>query len=161
MLGTMESPHQEPVEITSPVKMDASRGRRFLRASVEWAAIAVAGIAGFVLPVLIWPPAQLFPSPLFPHLRTAIETTRLESFIALGVVGFLAGLFCRLRCIWIGLACVTLFPLAAFAEIAKDPTSHNLIPFEIVMYGLYSLLPLLAGAAGRGIRRLAALGQRK
>ncbi len=137
-----------------------TRGKaRFLRCAAEWMCIAIAGMGGFVLPILFWPPAKTYDAPLFPLVRTAVETLNPASFAAIFVVGCLAGFCCRLPVKVIGLAAMTLFPLAAFAEIAKDGTSHNLIPFEIVAYALYSIVPFFGGLLGRGVRRLTPLGK--
>jgi hypothetical protein len=120
--------------------------------------IAIAGMAGFVLPILIWPPAKTYDAPLFPLVRTAVEVVNPASFATIFVVGCVAGLVCRLPVKVIGLAAMTLFPLAAFAEIAKDGTSHNMIPFEIVAYAIYSIVTFSGGFLGRGLRRLTPLG---
>jgi len=116
-------------------------------------------MAAFLFPVLIIPPTRIYPAPLFPLLRASLEDPRRSSFVAIFIVGLLAGFLTRLPIKVIGLAAMTLFPIAAFADIAKDGTSHNLIPFEIVVYLLYSIVPLLGGLTGRSLRQLMALGK--
>lgn len=131
-----------------------------LRIILESIAIAAVGMGAFVLPLVIAPPSRIYPAPLFPLRRTSIEVVRPSSFLMIAAVGFLAGLLCRIPAILIGAACMALFPLAAFAEIAADKTSHNLIPIEIIMYGVFSIVPLIGGLLGRGLRRWTPLGRR-
>jgi hypothetical protein len=47
------------------------------------------------------------------------------------------------------------FPVVAIAEIVKDPTSHNLIPFEMVMYAFLAVPTVLGAWVGGLVARLA------
>jgi hypothetical protein len=154
-MGTID----QPATPTSPVLSTAKQQTSVLRWVIEGVILAGAGMGAFLLPLVISPPARIYDAPLFPLLRTSVEGVRGDSFLAIATVGFLAGLLCRIPAPFIGLACMALFPLAAFAEIAADKTSHNLIPFELIMYGIYSIVPFLGGLLGRGLRRLTPLGR--
>lgn len=120
------------------------------RTAIELTASAVAGFAAFLAPLIIVPPPKLFASPLFPLVRTAVENPRMASFIGLAIVGACGGFFGRSSWMLLGLVTMGIFPLCALAEIAKDSTSHNLLPFELIMYGVFSF----AGVIGAGIGRL-------
>jgi hypothetical protein len=123
------------------------------RAAAELAASAIAGFAAFLAPLVIVPPPTLMPSPLFPLVRTAVEDPRISSFAGLAVVGVLGGVFGRSSWILLGLIAMGVFPLCSLAEIAKDSSSHNLLPFEFVMYGIFSLPAVIGAGVGRLIRR--------
>jgi hypothetical protein len=44
-------------------------------------------------------------------------------------------------------------PIVAVIEVARDPTSHNLWPFEFAIYFAYSVVGVLGAAAGTFIRK--------
>ena len=46
-------------------------------------------------------------------------------------------------------------PIVIFAEGIVDPTSHNLFPFELIMYGALSLIALLGAGVGTLARSVA------
>lgn len=118
------------------------------RSTAVLAAMAVGGLACLVAPVLLLG-APLMDAPLFPLLRTGIEKLGWPALLLLLALGIAGGLLSPVRARWLGLASVALLPLAAFAEMAKDPTSHNLIPFEL---GMYAFLSIAAGFGARGAR---------
>lgn len=120
--------------------------------------IAVAGIGAFVVPTALSPASSRVSAPLFPLLRTAIEHMTWQPLVALGFIGLLAGAFTRLPVVVIALSSVALLPVAMFAEIFADPTSHNLFPFELV-YDAILALPALIGASVAVLARRA-LGRR-
>ena len=109
------------------------------------------GLACVTMPVVIRG-ESLMPAPLFPLLRTAVEQLNWMPIAALAALGLMAGVFTRLWPPLIALASVAALPVAMIAEIVADPTSHNLFPFELVMYAAMALPVLLAALAGRWIR---------
>ncbi len=123
------------------------------RAAIELTASAVAGFAAFLVPLIIVPPPKLFASPLFPLVRTSVENPRIASFVGLAVVGVCGGFFGRCSWVLLGLVTMGIFPLCALAEIVKDSTSHNLLPFELIMYGFFSFAAVIGAGIGRLIRR--------
>lgn len=123
---------------------------RWFGAVGPYAVVAALGLMAVLGPAIGRP---LMPAPLFPLLRTAVEHVGWEALAALGVLGLVAGLATDLRPRWIGLSSIAALPLAAFAEIAADGTSHNLIPFELAMYAFMALPALLMSMLGRALRR--------
>lgn len=94
----------------------------------------------------------LMPAPLFPLLRTGVEHIGWIALVGLGVLGLAAGSLTRLPVLGIGLSSMAIPPIVAIAEIVADPTSHNLIPFELVMYLLMCAPALLMALLGRTVR---------
>lgn len=123
------------------------------RAALELTASAAAGFAAFLAPLIVAPPPKLMASPLFPLVRTAVESPRISSFVGLAIVGGLAGFFAGAPWMLLGLITTGMFPICAMAEIAKDSTSHNLLPLELIMYAIFSLPAVLGAGLGRLIRR--------
>ncbi len=113
------------------------------------AVVAVLGIACIVIPVLDQP---LKPAPLFPLLHTGIEKMGVLPIALLAALGLVAGLATGAPVWAIAITSVALLPCAAIAEIVKDGTSHNLIPFEIIMYGFMAIPVLAMAAVGRFAR---------
>lgn len=106
-----------------------------------------------LLPVVLSPPAGSYDAPLFPLLRTAIETIGLEQLGLLLLAGVLLGFVTQKRMWLLGLAAIAPLPVAAVLEMLVDPSSHNLFPFEFLLYGLYSLIVVAGLVAARMIRR--------
>ncbi len=126
---------------------------RHIRMLTDLALTALAGFIAFLLPVLIHPPASFPKAPLFPAVRAALERPQVGSFIALAVVGVLAGLLLRTRWYLIGPAAMALFPVCTFAEMVADPTSHNLFPIEFVCYGIYAIPAVIGAGVAQGLFR--------
>lgn len=110
------------------------------------AIVAVLGVVCIVVPVLNLP---RMPAPLFPLLRTGVEKLGVIPIALLATLGLVAGLATRAPVWAIAIASVALLPCAAIAEMVKDGTSHNLIPFEIIMYGFMAIPVLAMAAVGR------------
>lgn len=117
------------------------------------AGVAVLGLVCVVGPALA-SGAKPMQAPLFPMLRAAIEGLDSMALILLGVLGIACGLLTKIGTLKVGLASVSLLPLAAIAEIVVDRTSHNLIPFELAMYALLAGPAAIGTLAGRGLRRM-------
>ena len=120
----------------------------------EWPALLLLpplGLLCVTLPVVLRGEA-LMPAPLFPLLRTAIEHLTWMPIAALATMGLLAGLFTRIWPPLIALASIAALPSAMIAELIADATSHNLFPFELVMYAAMALPVFLAALMGRWLR---------
>ncbi len=90
-----------------------------------------------------------------PALSAAIEGLCATSFVGLAVLGAALGVCTRAPVWQLALASVLVFPLLVIPDYIADPTSHNLLPFEL---GLYAVLAFVVGAgavSGRGMRALA------
>ena len=132
--------------------MDSNTRRQsFLPAVAALAAVAALGLFSFVLPTVLIG-ETLLPAPLSPLLRTSIEHMTWIPIAALVGIGFAAGMVTRLPPVLIALASVIALPIAMFAEIVADPTSHNLFPFELAMYLVLTIPPLLAALISRWLR---------
>jgi len=127
----------------------------FRRRALDTAAVLVIVLAGLACVLYSGLSApRLRPSPLFPLLRTSIEGMTWQTLAALAALGLLAGLLTRLPVFAIGLASIATLPVGMVAEIFYDPTSHNMFPFEFVVYLLLQVPALLGALLGLGIRWL-------
>jgi hypothetical protein len=118
------------------------------RTLLELLLSAAAGFVAFLAPVILDPPKAWPVAPLFPVVRETVEHVHPASFVAVALVGLLAGFLGRANWAILGLGTMALLPLCTIAEIAADSTSHNLFPFEFVMYAVFALPAV--GAAGLG-----------
>lgn len=99
---------------------------------------AVGGILSVLIPYLVshgYAGPHKYSAPLFPLLRNAWEALNpFMSGLLLLVVGGGVALVRPKNWFVLGGSTVLLFPLAAILEMNKDPSSHNLWPFEFVLY---------------------------
>lgn len=114
--------------------------------------IAAVGVGCVVAPVMV-SSKPLMDAPLFPLIRTGVESLSWPAPTALLVLGLIAGVVTRWHPVAIGAASVAVFPVVAIAEMVKDPTSHNLIPFEMVMYGFLAVPAVLGAWVGGVVAR--------
>jgi len=106
----------------------------------------IAAIAGYGS---VWLPWMLAGS-----RKNMIDGMQPVSLLYLALVGFGCSLAVPRR-FWIsGLASMALFPFIAVFGAISDPTSHNLIGIEFVMYAFMTVPALLGGALGKMIRVL-------
>ena len=108
-------------------------------------AISILGMLSIILPVFILADLKPYESPLFPLIRTGIEGISIYSLSFLFLSGFIVKLFSNVPSWKIGLMSMILFPLAAICEMIADTTSHNMFPFEFILYGFYTI-PAIIGA---------------
>jgi hypothetical protein len=113
---------------------------------------AFLGLGAVILPVWLLS-LRPCPAPLFPLVRTGIERMSYLTFLFLFISGLLLGFKGKGHPALLGCATMGLFPLVAIAEIFSSPTSHNLWPFEFVMYGLVSLSAVLGAFIGRYVQK--------
>jgi len=106
--------------------------------------VIIAAFAGYLA---VWLPWRLAGS----H-KNMIDGMELISLLYLVLVGFGCGLAVPHR-FWVaGLASMALFPVMAVVGVVRDPTSHNLLGMEFIMYGFLTLPALFGGAVGKVIR---------
>jgi hypothetical protein len=109
-------------------------------------AVSILGIASIIVPVYILGDSlKQYDSPLFPILRTGLEGFSLYSLLFLFLSGFIIKLFSAIPSWKIGLMSMALFPLATICEMIADSSSHNMLPFEFIFYGFYTI-PAIIGA---------------
>ena len=108
----------------------------------------IAAVAGYLA---VWIPWTLAGS----H-KNMVDGMQLSSLLYLTLVGFGCGLAVPHR-FWVaGLASMSLFPVMAIVGAVRDPTSHNLLGMEFVIYGFLTLPAIFGGALGKVIRALLA-----
>jgi len=106
----------------------------------------IAAVAGYLA---VWVPWKLAGSP-----KNMLDGMQLISLFYLMSVGFGCGLAVPHR-FWVaGLASMSLFPVMAIIGVLRDPTSHNLLGVEFIMYGFLTLPVLFGAAVGKVIRDL-------
>ena len=116
------------------------------------------GLTSVCLPVVI---LQLPPHPqggLFPFIFAGTEGMSLLTLILLFASGIMLGLiFCNhpLHPLVFGFATMTALPFLVFAEIAQNPFSHTLWPFEFAVYVFVSLFAVGGAYAGYALRQMA------
>jgi hypothetical protein len=118
-----------------------------MRRTWLWTLVApVLGLMAMISPVLMRRPARWYESPLFPVIRNAQEHLGVWQLVLFFLVGLVLGVVSQTRALVLGALAVVALPLAAFAEMVADPTSHNLWPFEFMFYAFYGVI-VAAGAA--------------
>ncbi len=108
-------------------------------------AISILGMISVILPTLFLKDLKPYDSPVFPLIRIGIEGLSIYSFIFLLLSGFIVKQWSKVSSWKIGLMSMILFPFAAIIEMIVDSSSHNLFPFEFLIY-LLMAIPSLAGA---------------
>lgn len=122
----------------------------------RWGPVVIApllGLMAMILPVIVERPARWHDSPLFPMIRNAVEHVGPWQLVLLFLAGVVLGFLSNRRALQLGLFSILLLPLAAIAEMFADPTSHNLWPFEFVIYGFYGLVVAAGAALAHRVRR--------
>ena len=127
-----------------------------MQKAVWWLAPAL-GLGAMVVPVLVWPPVDPYPAPLFPLLRNAQEYLGLGQLALFFLVGIALGRFNSRHPWCLGITAVSTLPVAAVTEVWVDPTSHTLLPLELIFYAVYGLIVtagILTSRRSREGRRL-------
>jgi hypothetical protein len=108
------------------------------------------GYASWALPPLLIHGAQRWPIPIFFHPLTDASIAFPVSIICLVGSGLLLSLLFSWPAMLI--APVTSLQLFVFAFFDQDP--HQLLPFEIFIYAIYSLPALIGALIGYAMREL-------
>jgi hypothetical protein len=127
-----------------------------------WAGNKVAGSFGALALSLVlytsiatgWHLFGLAPAPAAAGYRYTQALSQPLLWVVILIVVVSAGVGWLTRRKWaVGLGTMSPFPIAMAIEIAQDPTSHNLLPFEVLITWLPAFLLGSAGAAlGRRLR---------
>ena len=121
--------------------------KRMNNVRIDWQLLVVALVASVAGYLALWVPWVLAGS----H-KNMVDGMRPVSLLYLLLVGFGCGLAVPHR-FWVaGLASMALFPVMAIVGAVRDPTSHNLLGIEFVMYAFLTLPAILGGALGKMIR---------
>lgn len=136
-----------------PAFSEPRKSMKYVRTNRQVLVVAlIAAVAGYLA---VWIPWMLAGS----H-KNMVDGMELISLLYLTLVGFGCGLAVPHR-FWVaGLASMSLFPVMAIVGAVRDPTSHDLLGIEFVMYGFLTLPAILGGALGKMIRALLA-GRRR
>jgi hypothetical protein len=111
---------------------------------IDWQLLVVALVASVAGYLALWVPWVLAGS----H-KNMLDGMQPISLLYLVGVGFGCGLAVPRR-FWVaGLASMSLLPIVAIVQGILDPTSHNLLGLEFVMYGFLTLPAILGGALGK------------
>jgi hypothetical protein len=114
----------------------------------------VLGIVSLILPVLIYRLPWEQTSPLFPVLATGVEHMSALILVLLFASGAILGGAFKHAASWAAsMVVMAAMPPFILADVIVDPTSHNLFPFELAMYGALSVLALLGAGVGALVRR--------
>jgi uncharacterized membrane protein len=136
--GCMKPPLREPHNRMKDVNVN----KQVLASAI------IAAVAGYLA---VWLPWKLAGS----H-NNMVDGMELISLLYLMLVGFGCALAVPHR-FWIaGLASMSLFPVMAIVGAVLDPTTHNLLGIELIMYVFLTIPVLLGGAIGKLIRVLLA-----
>jgi hypothetical protein len=101
----------------------------------------------------VWGPWQLAVAAGSSKASNPVDGMRWISAALLVVVGALGGAVAPRQSPWLAMATMGAFPLMAFVDMLRDPTSHNLWPIEFGMYAAMSLLAVAGAAVVASIRR--------
>jgi hypothetical protein len=105
-----------------------------------WFIAPMLGLGAMVAPVLVWPPPNPYSAPLCPLLRNAQEYLGLGQLVLFFLVGMVLGRFNNRHPWLLGFTAVSVLPVVAVAEVRIDPTSHSLLPLELIFYASYGAL---------------------
>lgn len=64
------------------------------------------------------------------------------------ITGFVVGFLCKIIPLMVGLSMISVFLLATFYEMTVFKGSHNLLPFELMIYCLFALPPIVGTYLG-------------
>lgn len=110
---------------------------------------AIVGFLCVTLPPYFVGIKKYYDSPLFPYIRTAIENQGGKafkvSFIMLFIEGIFIGILRPKYWLLLSVATISIFSITSIVEGIYDSSSHNLIPFEFVIYTFFSI-PVCLGA---------------
>ena len=77
------------------------------------------------------------------------------------IIGIVVGYFFRLNPWFSGLSLIFIYPMVSFYEATVYRGSHNLIPFELVVYFLFSLPGVFGVYLGRYVLRKIAISKQQ
>lgn len=123
-----------------------------IRLAVGIIAAVILGLVSVIAPVFVLSQTH-YDAPLFPLVRSGVEGMSSLALTFLLLSGVLLGIVCPRHPLLLGASTMSAFPLLAIAEMSVSPTSHNLWPFEFVIYGFVSLVAVLGAFIGSFIYR--------
>jgi hypothetical protein len=97
----------------------------------------------------VWAPWRLAGSPS----GNPIDGMQIVSLALFPGVGFAVGMLCLRASLWFAAFTMAVFVIEIPLDAIVDPTSHNLLPFELALYAVWSGLALGGAAVGRWARK--------
>jgi hypothetical protein len=130
----------------------------------EWLQGATIGILKeFVISVfvgILWLAIHqmLFSPPLPPHdeyfwSKLALQNYTLSTCVLVSISALLIAYKMEGNPVVVGFGTVAIFPIIVFIEAAVYRGSHNLIPFELIVYAAYGFFPICGAGLGWVIRK--------
>jgi hypothetical protein len=108
----------------------------------------ILGLLSLILPVLAFSPPRE-EAPLFPLLATGVKHMSPATLSLLFLSGvLLSGVFPGKASWMASFLVLVAMPIVILSEGIADPSSHNLFPFELVLYGILTLITLLGAGVG-------------
>ena len=113
------------------------------------------GLLLFIAPLFFIRSPTMRDSPVFPLLRNAIEHMNLEfTVLGLCLTSCLLSFFRPQQWFSTSVGLIWFLPFFTVIEIGFDPASHNLWPFEFVIYFVLLLIAMFGGKLGATIKLL-------
>ena len=103
------------------------------------------------------PPPNYEQAIFLPIVSQALEKPPIISILLVAVVGFAAGAFGRGPIWLVGPATMLAFPIWAVIDGLAGGGGHDMIPFEIIMYGFFAVVCIGPTTFGRLARFLVEL----
>jgi len=111
------------------------------------------GLLSVTIPTIMFVPKKYYDSFGFWLIQTGIESFSIYNVLCLAISGMLIGVI-HPKSAWIyGAATILPFPIYAIAEMIKNPSSHNLFPFEFVFYSIMALPGMFGAETSSYIKR--------
>jgi hypothetical protein len=79
-------------------------------------------------------------------IMQSLEYAFYPAMVSLFITGGVFGIIRPQKWLMIGLSLIIFLPLNAIIDLVISPTSHNLLPFELLMYIAFFWAPAVAGA---------------
>lgn len=116
---------------------------------------AVLGFFVIVAPVLFEDGAVPVRGAFFHIVAESVERLALsKTAIAFCPLGVVLGALDGKRWVLLGFSFMAGFPCVGFVQVLSDPTSHNLWPIELLLYGVIALPAVLGAFLGTRLARL-------
>lgn len=122
-------------------------------------AAASIGLCAIALPEILTSWQRTHQLPAFTLKNLGVDQFHLSSLFLLAAAGGLASIVAGRGRWLVGAGTVLAFPALILVEMVRDPTSHNLLPFELLFYCVLGVPGLLAAGMLDLVRRVIAARQ--
>lgn len=125
-----------------------------INAIVAFAVFPLVGFGCFLLPQLFIKDIDLtgHSSSILQFVIYSYKNVEFFPTMALlAMSGIIIGFLTKRLCVFLGMSSILVFPSVAIYEMVRDPTSHNLWPFEFVIYFAFSIPAIVGACVGKKI----------